>query len=295
MTTNRSVTHVDVEGRTLRLTNLEKVLWPAVGFTKRQMVAYYAAAAPLLLPHVARRPMTLKRYPEGVDGSFWFQQECPDPPQWMQTYRIQAAGDDRVFNHCVINDLPSLLWAVNLGTIELQSALWTIDSPNDASFVVFDLDPGEGASLIECCWVAQHLRTLIEADSMDCYVKTSGRKGLHLYVPLAPGTSFDKAKSFARSVAATLARRHRDRIVDNVSVAKRNGKVLIDWRQTARLRQVCCPYSLRARGMPTVSMPIMWDEVARVVEEQEASSLALSPGEALDRMDLYGDVWAARL
>ncbi len=285
-------TLVDVEGRALRLTNLDKVLWPAVGYTKRQMLAYYAAAGPTLLPHVAGRPMTLKRYPEGVDGSFWFQQECPDPPEWMRTHRVDAAGDERVFDHCVVDDLPGLLWVANLGTIELQPALWTTTRPQDASFAVLDLDPGDGVSIVECCQVALQLQTMLDRESIGCYVKTSGRKGLHVYLPLRPGTSFDEAKRLARSLAAAFTDRSPERIVDDVSVEKRKGKVLIDWRQTARLRQLCCPYSLRAGASPTVSMPLMWDEVAATAEVRDAAPLRFSPGDALDRIDRHGDLFA---
>ena len=280
------MTHIHVEGRTLELSSLDKVLWPEAGFTKGDMVAYYRAIAPVLLPHVAGRPVTLARFPEGVAHYGWYQTNCRGHPPWIETRR---AGTQ---DYCVIDDLAGLLWAANMGTVELHPLLARGDRIDEATAVVFDLDPGPAATIIECCRVALAVRGLAQAAGLETFAKTSGWLGLHVHAPLNSGASFAVTKSFAREIAQRLADEHPAEIVAKPSRALRGGKVFIDWGQNAPTKSTIAPYSLRATAWPLVSAPLTWDEVAGAADRADPDDLAFGPAAVLARVERSGDLFA---
>jgi bifunctional non-homologous end joining protein LigD len=281
---------VEVEGRRLRLSNLGKVLWPEAGFTKAQMIDYYRAVAPALLPHLRGHPLTLARFPDGVDADGFYQTNCRGNPPWLSTHEVSSRRGTRL-RYCVINDLPSLLWVANLATVELHPLLSTTEGPERAPSMVFDLDPGPPAEIAECCRVALWLREELAAAGVHAFPKTSGWKGIHLHVPLQNGTTFERAKRFAQLTAARLAKRHPDEVVMHVSRERRAGRVLIDWRQNDPNRSVIAPYSLRSTRLPGVATPLTWQEV-EAAAAAETARLRFPPQEVLARLEDGEDPFA---
>ena len=279
------MSEIEVEGRTVRLSSLDKPLWPEAGFTKGAMVDYYRAVAPALLPHVAERPVTLARFPDGVDRYGWYQTNCPGRPDWVATHRVR--GQD----YCLVNDTPSLLWAANMGTVELHPFLARAAAIEEAEVAVFDLDPGPPAGVVECCRVAVWLRDLLAELGLASFPKTSGSIGLHVYVPLTPGHTYRDTKPFARRVARALAEQHPDVVVDEMPKALRSGKVFVDWGQNDAAKSTIAPYSLRAMKWPTVSAPLTWDEVERALVERRPELVVFGPREALDRLERLGELF----
>jgi bifunctional non-homologous end joining protein LigD len=271
-----------------KLSSLDRVLWPETGFTKGAMVDYYRSIAPVLIPHLRGRPLTLGRFPSGVHEKGWSQTNCRGAPTWMNVAQVPESRGTRVFRMCVVDDLDSLLWVVNQGTIELHPYLSPADAFDEPLALVFDLDPGEGRSLRDCCAVALLVRDVLGRDGLVAYPKTSGSSGLHLYVGLAPGATFGQTRAYARRVAGELADSRADLVTDGFSHAQRHGRVLIDWRQNERGRSQVAPYSLRATPWPLVSTPVTWEEV----EAAGDRSLLFGPGEVLARVARVGDVFA---
>jgi bifunctional non-homologous end joining protein LigD len=272
------------------LTSLDRVLWPAVGFTKGDMLAYYEAIAPVLLPHVAGRPLTLGRFPAGVDRPGFATTECRGRPDWVRTVQVPLRSGE-VREQCVVDDLPSLLWVVNLGSIELHafpSARGRLEEP---AFVVFDLDPGRGTGLAECCRIALWLRDALADDGLQGVCKTSGGLGLHVYVPLAPGHSFDESKAFARSLAVRLAGERPDLVTAGREISSRAGRVLIDWIPNGPHSLTVTPYSLRAADVPSVSTPVRWDEVEAATSANADEGMTFSPRDVLRRASAVGDLF----
>ena len=258
---------VEVEGRELTLSNLDKVLYPEVGFTKGQVLDYYTRVAPVLLPHLRGRPLTFKRYPDGVDGKFFFEKNAPrHAPDWVRTVTIATPGstkDRESINFTVADDLPTLLWAANLATLELHVPMWTVGprgGVRGADLLVFDLDPGAPATIDECCRVALRVREVLGDDGLEAWPKTSGSKGMQLYVPLME-TDAESTWAYARELAQRLEREQPDLVVWKMTRALRPGKVLVDWSQNSAAKTTIAAYSLRARSRPTVSTPITWAEV----------------------------------
>jgi bifunctional non-homologous end joining protein LigD len=283
------VRRVEVDGRVVRLTHLGRVLWPSTGFTKGAMLDYYVRAAPTMLPHLRRRPLTMWRYPEGVEAAGWWQNECRGAPDWLPVYEYDGA-DGRHHRHCVVDDVSSLLWVVNQGTVELHPFLFVAEASSMPLVIVFDLDPGEPATLADACAVGMRVRELLEAAGLRAFAKSSGGKGLHVVVPLNEPHTFDETKAFARTFAAILAH-ERDDVVDRQARSIRRGKVLLDWLQNDAFRSTVAPYSLRATPEPTVSMPVTWDDVDRAANG-DAGALLPGPEDALDRIDRVGDAFA---
>jgi bifunctional non-homologous end joining protein LigD len=283
------VRHVEVDGRVVRLSHLDRVLWPSTGFTKAAMLDYYVRVAPALLPHLRRRPITMWRYPEGVEAKGWWQNECRGAPAWVPVYEYDGT-DGRHHRHCVVDNVATLLWVANQGTVELHPFLFRAERPEAAPVVVFDLDPGEPATLADACDVGLRVRQLLEEAGLRAFAKSSGSKGLHVYVPLNEPHTFDETKAFARTFAAILAR-ERDDVVDRQARSIRRGKVLLDWLQNDAFRSTVAPYSLRATPTPTVSMPVPWDDVERAAGG-DVSRLLPGPEEALGRLDREGDAFA---
>jgi bifunctional non-homologous end joining protein LigD len=279
---------VDIEGRRLRLTNLDKVLWPQVGRTKAWLLEYYTRVAPVLLPHLAGRPLTMRRFPDGVEGVSWHQNECRGEPEWFHVLETGGKGG-RTLRFCVADDLPSLVWLANQGTIELHPFQWTVDAPRRPATLVFDLDPGPPAALAECARVALRLRDFLDELGLTSFAKTSGSLGLHLHVPLGRPHEGEHVKRFARAVAEALAQSHPDDVVAEVDKSRRGGKVFLDWLQNDPTRQTVAPYSLRGLPFPTVAAPVTWEEVER------GGALSFLGEDVLVRIERDGDLFAEAL
>lgn len=286
-------TLVKIAGQELALSNLDKVFYPATGFTKGQMIDYYLRVAPALLPHLAGRPVTLKRYPDGAADDFFYQKECPSHrPDWLPTAPVWSEGNNRNINFCLLADAPALAWAANLAALELHTSLSLADATATPTMLVFDLDPGSPATIIECSRVGLWLKELFDHWGLASFPKTSGSKGLQVYVPLNTPTDYDETKTFARALAQLLEKRHPDRVVSRMTKALRTGKVLVDWSQNDEHKTTVCVYSLRARERPTVSTPVTWAEVTAALEAGDAGLLAFEAGAVLERVERLGDLFA---
>ncbi|MCP2257638.1 bifunctional non-homologous end joining protein LigD [Streptoalloteichus tenebrarius] len=283
-----------VGDRRLRLSNLDKVLYPEEGFTKAEVIDYYARIAPVLLPHLRGRPLTLRRYPDGVEADSFFEKDVSrHAPPWVRTVRVPTPGSGKgaeAADFAVIDDLPTLVWVANLASLELHVPQWTVGprgGPRDPDLLVFDLDPGAPATVVECCRVAERLRELLEADDLTAWPKTSGSKGLQLYVPVSvPGP--ERTSEYARAAAELLARQTPRQVVATMAKQARHGKVFIDWSQNNPKKTTVAPYSLRARPRPTVSTPVTWEEVAACARPED---LVFTAPEVLDRVDEHGDLF----
>ncbi|MDP9398523.1 MAG: non-homologous end-joining DNA ligase [Actinomycetota bacterium] len=291
-------TTVEVSGRQLVLSNLDKVLYPASGFTKGEVIDYYARISTVLLPHLAGRALTRKRYPDGVEGPSFFEKNAPvHTPPWVRTARLPTPGSTRgreEIDFVVVDELAALVWLANLAALELHVPQWRVDAAGralDADLLVFDLDPGPPASIVECCEVACLLRAALAEDGLDAWAKTSGSKGLQLYVPLEPISS-EQTSAYAKQLAQRLESAHPELVVHRMTRALRPGKVLIDWSQNNAAKTTVAPYSLRARALPSVSAPVDWPEVERC--ERPEDLLFLAP-DVLDRVTTAGDLFAPLL
>ncbi len=288
---------VQVDGRTLTLTNLGKVLYPGTGFTKAEVLDYYQRVAPALLPHIAGRPVTLKRYPGGVDGQAFFQKHVTaHRPDWISTAEVSSASSrararGTMVTYLLIDDLPALIWAANLAGLELHTPMWRVPEVRQPDLLVFDLDPGEAADIVDCCRVACDLRPLLEAQGLAPLAKTSGGKGLQLYAAIS-GVTSDEASEQARMFAERLERDQPRRVVSRMTKALRKGKVLIDWSQNNGSKTTVAPYSLRARAYPTVSAPVSWAEVEACRQRED---LFFTAEVVLDRVARHGDLFAPLL
>jgi bifunctional non-homologous end joining protein LigD len=279
-----------IEERAVRVSNPDKVLWPATGATKQFLVDYYLAVAPVLIPHLADRPLTLARYPDGVEGKGWFQTTCPHPPEWMPT--VSARGRvGRGREYCVVNEAAGLVWTANLGAIELHPLLSRRQDLHSPTALAFDLDPGPDATLVDCCRLALWLREFLEQLGLRSWAKISGWAGVHVYVPLNTPHTYDQTKAFARCVAHSLAMRHPHRVTDRLPKAERRGRVFIDWSQNDASKSLAAPYSLRARPWPSVSTPITWREVEEALVEGSAARLWFDGHAVLGRIGECGDLF----
>jgi bifunctional non-homologous end joining protein LigD len=283
---------VDVGGRRLTLSNLDKVFYPATGFTKGQVVDYYTRIAPVLLPHLRERPLTLKRYPDGVEGEFFYEKQCPShAPDWVETVPVRAGPDGRVIDFCVVNDLSTLVWLANIADLELHASLARVPDLDRPTVMLFDLDPGEPAAVLECARVALWLRDALEGLGLRGFPKTSGSKGIQVYVPLG-GSTYHDTKPFAHALAQLAERQHPDLVVSKMKKDLRRGKVFVDWSQNAVSKTTVCVYSLRARERPAVSTPVGWDELEEALASGRPERLVFAPDEVLDRVARGGDLFA---
>ena len=277
---------VDVEGRLLSLSNLTKVLYPAVGFTKGEVIDYYTRVSPVLLAHLRDRPLTLKRYPNGVDEQYFYEKNCPShAPEWVRRETVNGIP------YCICDDLPTLVWLANLADLELHPSLSLWEPSDRPTVMAFDLDPGDGAGLAECCEVAVILRDALAQLGLDSYPKTSGSKGIQVYVPLnSQGVDYrEGTKRLSQALARHLEAQHPKLIVSSQKKELRRGRVLIDWSQNDEHKTTVCVYSLRAKERPTVSTPLMWEEL----EEGDPERLVFEAGDVLDRVAEHGDLYAA--
>jgi bifunctional non-homologous end joining protein LigD len=283
------VTAVSVDGRELELTNLDKVLWPETGFTKAQLIDYYAAVAPMLLPHLAGRPLTLRRFPDGVGGISWHQNECQGEPEWFPVYETHGRGG-RPLRFCMVDGLPALVWLANQAAIELHPFPWRVEVPREPTQIVFDLDPGPPAGLVESAEAALALRALLVGLGFEPYAKTSGSLGLHVHAPLADPID---TKSLARAIGERLAAERPGAMVAEVRRSARAGRVYVDWLQNDPSRQTVAPYSVRGMPFPTVATPVRWEEVEQAAAEKRPELLVFSPADVLVRVEENGDLFAA--
>ncbi|MEY2531589.1 MAG: bifunctional non-ous end joining protein LigD [Verrucomicrobiota bacterium] len=283
-----------VEGKKLSVSNLNKVLYPKAGFTKGQVIDYYIRIAPVLLPHLADRPLTMKRYPNGVEGEFFYEKNCPSHrPKWVKTAKVWSEGNNRMMDYCLASDLPTLVWAANLADLELHTSLARKRDVARPTMMVFDLDPGPPADIVQCCQVGLWLRELLAKMKLKSFPKTSGSKGLQVYVPLNTPATFDQTKDLSRALAQLLEREHVDLVTSNMSKALRKKKVFVDWSQNDEHTTTICVYSLRAKEEPTVSTPLTWDEVANCLKKKKADFLKFRSDKTLARVDKFGDLFAS--
>jgi bifunctional non-homologous end joining protein LigD len=290
----RGGVEVELAGRALKLTNLEKVLYPDVGFTKADLIGYYATVAPALLPHLRDRPLTLKRYPNGVEGKYFYEKQCPSHrPEWVQTASVWSERNKKEIHYCLCQDLPTLVWMANLADIELHPSLSHAEAIERPSTLAFDLDPGPPAGIVQCCEVALELRDMFAELGLRTFAKTSGSKGLQVYLPLnVADVSYEQTKPFARAVAALFESRRPELVLSSMARAQRPGKVLIDWSQNDQHKTTVSVYSLRAKARPTVSTPVAWEEVEACRDSADATLLEFDAQAVLDRVAQRGDLFA---
>ena len=280
---------VDVAGKQLSLSNLDKVLYPEVGFTKGHVIDYYTRIAPVLLPHLADRPLTLKRYPNGVDGGHFYEKQCPSHrPDWVRSEAVELSS--KTIHFCICDDLPTLVWLANLADLELHPSLSKVPEVERPTLMAFDLDPGPGTGLRECCEVALLLRDALGRLGLECFPKTSGSKGIQVYVPLnVEDVDYDHGtKLISNALARHLESQHPKLIVSTQKKELRKNKVLIDWSQNDEHKTTVSVYSLRARERPTVSTPLSWDEV----DAGDPDALVFETEDVLARVEEHGDLFA---
>ncbi len=283
---------VEIQGRNLKLSNLQKVLYPATGFTKQDVIDYYARIAPAMLPHLLNRCLTRKRYPDGVDGEPFFEKNAPmHKPDWVKTAGVWSEGGHRTVYYILANDLPTLIWLANLAALELHPSLALAKDIKCPTVMVYDLDPGPPANIVQCCLVATWLREIFEHLGLQSFPKTSGSKGLQLYVPLNTPTTFDDTKLFARALAQLLEQEHPEMVVSDMKKQLRTGKVLVYWSQNDEHKTTVAVYSLRAREHPTVSTPVSWDEVEKCLKKKDAGLLVFENKDVIKRVEKMGDLF----
>ena len=283
---------IEVEGRQIKVSNLDKVLYPKAGFTKGQVIDYYVRIAPVLLPHLADRALTLKRYPNGVDGVHFYEKNCPSyRPPWMKTARVWSEGNNRFMDYCVVADLPTLVWLGNLADLELHTSLSHASETQRPTVIAFDLDPGAPATIVQCCQVGLWVRDIFEQLGLQAFAKTSGSKGLQIYVPLNTAVTYEQTKPFAKAIARLLEERHSDLVVSDMKKALRVGKIFVDWSQNDDYKTTVNVYSLRAKDQPTVSTPVNWDEVENCLKKADPELLVFTSDQVLQRVEKSGDLF----
>ncbi|MDQ3951724.1 MAG: non-homologous end-joining DNA ligase [Actinomycetota bacterium] len=277
--------------RNVDVSNPDKVFYPETGFTKADVVRYYQDVAPVLLPHVKNRLVTLKRYPDGVEGGFFYEKQCPKHrPDWVGTAPMRRK-DGKLIHYCLLNDRAALAWASNLANLELHTSLARADRLDRPRALVFDLDPGEGTDVLDCGQVALRIRAVFSELGLESFPKTSGSKGIQMFVPLSAAATFDDTRAWAHAVALRLQEEHPDAIVTKQSKEARRGKVLIDWSQNDDHKTTVSVYSLRARPRPTVSTPVTWDEVGAALSADDPARLVFEHDEVLRRVEEHGDLF----
>ena len=265
---------IDVQGKRLKLSNLDKVLYPASGFTKQQIIDYYVRIAPALIPHLEGRALTRKRYPNGVDEEFFYEKNAPmHRPDWVKTVPVWSESNRRTVHYILANDLPTLVWLANLAAIELHPSLALAKDITCPTMMVFDLDPGAPANIVQCCQVGLWLREIFEHFDLQSFPKTSGSKGLQIYVPLNTPTKYEFTKTFAHALAQWLEHEHPDMVVSDMKKQVRTGKVFVDWSQNDEHKTTIAVYSLRARERPTFSTPVSWEEVEKCLKKKDPAML----------------------
>jgi len=284
---------IDVQGRNLKLSNLEKILYPAAGFTKKDVIDYYVRIAPAIIPHLAGRALTRKRYPDGVEGEPFFEKNAPmHRPEWVKTAPIWSGRNRRTVHYVLADDMATLVWLANLAALELHPSLALAEDITCPTEMVFDLDPGPPANIVQCCQVGLWLREIFEHFGLQSFPKTSGSKGLQIYVPLNTPTSYEATKLFSHALAQLLEHDHKELVLSEMSKQARAGKVFVDWSQNDEHKTTVAVYSLRARERPTVSTPVKWEEVERAQKKKDAGLLVFEAGQVMARFEKMGDLFA---
>ncbi len=284
---------LEVEGKPVPVSNLEKIYYPKAQFTKGDVLAYYIHVAPFLLPHLKDRPLTLKRYPNGVEAPFFYEKQCPKPkPPFVETCQVARHHKPGSIQFCLANNLPTLVWVANLGDLEMHTFLSKTPEIEQPTQIVFDLDPGPPANAVQCAQVALWLKEMFDNLGLQVFVKSSGSKGMQVYVPLNSPTTYEQTSPFAKAVAQTLEKAHPDMVVSDMKKAIRGGKVLVDWSQNSETKTTVCVYSLRAKDRPYVSMPLEWQEVERCLNKKDPALAFFEASDALKRLEKKGDLFA---
>jgi bifunctional non-homologous end joining protein LigD len=290
-------TRATIGGRELSVSNLDKEFFPQYGFTKGQLIEYYVRIADAMLPHVKDRPLTMRRFPNGVEGKSFFEKHIPShAPKWVSSVTVPSTDGHEAISYAVANDVPSLAWAANLGNIEFHVPLWHVGRrrklPANPDHMVFDLDPGEGTSIVECCIVAGYIVEELEKEGLESFAKTSGSKGLQLYSVAGPRSTWDGVRDHAHDIARKLESDHRDLVVSNMRKSLRQGRVLIDWSQNHPAKTTVAVYSVRAMSRPTVSTPVTTEEVRRCAKQKKPQLLVFETSDVLRRVEQDGDLFA---
>jgi bifunctional non-homologous end joining protein LigD len=284
---------LDVDGTPVPVSNLDKVLFPAAGFTKAQVIDYYIRAAEVLLPHLEDRPVTLKRYPDGVGGEHFYEKDAPAyTPKWVQTFPVPRRGGGPDIRYILINGRRTLVWLANLANLEIHPFLHRAPDIQRPTYIVFDLDPGEGADILACAEVAILLRDALQSVKLKCLPKVSGSKGIQVYIPLNTPVTYNETQAFAKTIAQFLEEQNPKRIVSEMSKHLRAGKVFIDWSQNSDFKTTVGVYSLRAKASrPFVSLPVEWDELEAAVKAKDPKSLFFGMNDTIARMKRHGDLF----
>jgi len=285
-------TVLNIDGSSVPVTNLGKVFYPKTGFTKGNVIDYYIRISPYLLAHLKNRPITLKRYPNGVEGMFFYEKRCPPGrPRYVKTAKVPKSDGGEI-NYCLINGLPALVWAANLADLELHTFLHKAPAIARPTALAFDLDPGPPANILHCCKVALQLKAVLDSLGLLSLSKTSGSKGLQIYVPLNSSVTYERSKPFARALGVFLERQSPDLVVSNMQKSLRKGKVLVDWSQNDAHKTTVNVYSLRARDHPTVSTPVRWVEIESTIKKKDPALIRFEADGVLKRVKRYGDLFA---
>jgi bifunctional non-homologous end joining protein LigD len=287
----KKTTVVRLDGKPVKLSNLEKVLYPGGNYTKAQILDYYRQAAPYMLPHLRNRPLTLKRYPDGADKGSFYEKRCPAyRPEWVAT--AELPGSTKPLNACLVNDLSTLIWVANLASLELHVPLARVPAIGRPDLLVFDLDPGAPADIGDCARLALQIKELLSPLGLSIYVKSSGKKGLHLYVPLnAAAMTYERTKSFSKALAQALERRYPERVTARMAKQHRSGKVFVNWSQNDPSKTMVCVYSLRAAEEPQVAFPLSWQQVETLAGRPRGEPFAIVLPQALERLKKEGDLF----
>jgi bifunctional non-homologous end joining protein LigD len=281
-----------INGSKIDVSNLDKVFYPKTGFTKGQVIDYYVRVSPALLPHLKNRPITLKRFPDGVEGFFFYEKECPSHrPKWIKTADVpRSKGGD--IHYCVMNDLQALVWAANLADLELHTFLHRAPKIDRPDWLAFDLDPGPPADIVLCCKVGLWLKDMFDKFGLKSFAKTSGSKGLQVFVPLNTAVTYEKTSPFAHAIAELLERKYPGTVVSKMLKSLRGGKVFVDWSQNNDHKTTVTVYSLRAKDHPTVSTPVTWEEVKTALKKKNPKLLTFEAADVLKRVEKHGDLFA---
>jgi bifunctional non-homologous end joining protein LigD len=283
---------LSISGKEVKISNTAKVYYPETGFTKGAMLKYYIDIAPAMLPHLKDRPLSFKRYPDGVNGLSFFEKNCPvHRPDWVETTAVWSDQKHAETHYCVVNELAALVWAANLGVLEFHTSMSKKSKIDSPTTMVVDLDPGEGTTIVECCQVGLWVQEALEAAGLECFAKTSGSKGLQLYVPLNSNANYDQTKTFAHDLAIELEIEHPERIVSKMAKVLRTGKVFIDWSQNDQHKTTVCVYSMRAKSIESASTPVKWDEVRATLKKRSPDLLKFTPEQVGKRFERFGDLF----